>query len=268
MRKKLFLLDGMALVYRAHFAFIARPILSSKGVNTSALYGFTQTLLDILKNQQPTHITVAFDTEAPTQRHAEFADYKATRQAMPEDLSQALPHVRRMIETFRIPVLTCDGYEADDIIGTLVRRAEKEGFESYMVTSDKDFGQLIDEHTFLYKPSRMGEGVEILGLAEIRKRWNVQRPEEVVDVRALMGDASDNIPGVPGIGEKTAIKLISQYDNVENLLAHTGELKGRVKETLETNREQALLSKRLVTILCDAPCPIELDKLKLQPRDE
>src|SRR5208283_771601 len=155
MSKKLFLLDGMALVYRAHFALISRPIFTSKGVNTSALYGFTQTLLDILKNQEPTHIAVAFDTEAPTQRHALYPAYKATRQAMPEDLSLALPHVRRMVEAFAIPLIACDGFEADDIIGTLVRRAQKEGFTSYMVTPDKDFGQLVDAHTFFYKPSRL-----------------------------------------------------------------------------------------------------------------
>src|SRR5438874_7611336 len=243
----------MALVYRAHFALISRPIFSSKGVNTSALYGFTQTLLDILKNQKPTHIAVAFDTDAPTARHAAFAEYKATRQVMPEELSQALPHVRRMIEALQIPVLICDGFEADDIIGTLVRRAEKEGFKSYMVTPDKDFGQLIDENTFVYKPSRMGDGVEILGLPEIQKRWNIQRPEQVVDVLALMGDSSDNVPGVPGIGEKTAMKLIAQYGTVENLLAHHEELTGRLKENLATYREQALLSKRLVTIIRDAP---------------
>ena len=268
MVKKLFLLDGMALVYRAHFALIARPIYSSKGVNTSALYGFTQTLLEIIKNQQPTHIAVAFDTDAPTQRHADFADYKALRQAMPEDLSQALPHVRRMLEAFRIPVLTCDGYEADDIIGTLVRRAEKEGFKSYMVTPDKDFAQLVNEHNLLYKPSRMGDGVEIMGLPEVQKRWGVQRPEQVVDLLALMGDASDNIPGVPGIGEKTAIKLIAQFGNLENILSRTSELTGRVKETLETNHELALLSKKLATLDCQAPCPIDLESLKLQPRDE
>src|SRR5437867_3639952 len=267
MEKKLFLLDGMALVYRAHFALIARPILSSKGVNTSALYGFTQTLLEILKNQQPTHIAVAFDTEAPTQRHAEFAEYKATRETMPEDLSQALPHVRRMIEAFNIPVLTCDGYEADDIIGTLARRAEKEGFQSYMVTPDKDFGQLIDENTFLFKPSRMGDGVEVMGLPEIQKRWGIQRPEQVVDVLALMGDAVDNIPGVPGIGEKTAIKLISHYGSLDNVLAHSGELTGRVKENLDTNREVALLSRRLATLNCEVPCPFDLESLRLQAPD-
>jgi DNA polymerase-1 len=268
MAKKLFLLDGMALVYRAHFAFVARPILTSKGVNTSALYGFTQTLLDVLKNQQPTHIAVAFDTAAPTQRHTEFADYKANRQEMPEDLSVALPHVRRMVEALNIQVLICDGYEADDLIGTMVQRAEAEGFQSYMVTSDKDFGQLVTANTFIFKPSRSGDGVEILGLPEIQARWGVQRPEQVVDVLALMGDASDNIPGVPGIGEKTAIKLIAQYGTLDNLLAHAGELTGRVKQTLETNREQALLSRRLATILRDAPCPVELAALKVQPPNE
>src|ERR1044071_3857569 len=220
MSKKLFLLDGMALVYRAHFALIARPIFTSRGVNTSALYGFTQTLLDILNKQQPTHIAVAFDTDAPTPRHAAYSEYKATRQVMPEDLSLALPHVGRMLEAFRIPVLTCDGFEADDIIGTLVQRAEKEGFESYMVTPDKDFGQLVDEKTFLYKPSRMGDGVEVLGVEGILNRWGIQRTEQVIDILGLMGDASDNIPGVPGIGEKTASKLVAQFGTIENLLAH------------------------------------------------
>jgi DNA polymerase-1 len=266
--KKLFLLDGMALVYRAHFALITRPILTSKGVNTSALYGFTQTLLDILNSQQPTHIAVAFDTEAPTHRHVEFPGYKATRQEMPEDLSAALPHVRCMIEAFRIPVLTCDGFEADDIIGTLVRRAEKEEFKSYMVTPDKDFGQLITENSFIYKPPRMGNQYEIIGLPEIQSRWGIQRPEQVVDVLALMGDSSDNIPGVPGIGEKTAVKLIGQFGSLDNVLAHTAELTGRVKQSLETNRELALLSRRLATITCDAPCPIEPDSLKVQSPDD
>jgi len=266
--KKLFLLDGMALVYRAHFALISRPILTSKGVNTSALYGFTQTLLEIIKNQKPTHLAVAFDTDAPTARHAAYADYKATRQVMPEDLSLALPHVRRMLEAFRVPVLICDGYEADDIIGTLVRQAEKQGFQSYMVTPDKDFGQLIDENTFLYKPSRMGDGVEVLGLPEIRQRWGIERPEQVVDVLALMGDSSDNVPGVAGIGEKTAVKLIGQFGTVENLLAHTDELSGRVKENLTKHRDDAVLSKKLVTIICDAPCSVDLETLKVQPADD
>src|SRR5438067_13759779 len=164
----------MALVYRAHFALVSRPIFTSKGINSSALFVFTNTLLDILQNQQPTHIAVAFDTEAPTARHREFPEYKIQREAMPEDIEWALPHVRRLLEGFRIPVLTCDGYEADDIIGTLVRRAEKDGFVSYMVTIDKDFGQLINERTFLYKPSRMGDAVEVLGIPEIKARWGIQ----------------------------------------------------------------------------------------------
>jgi DNA polymerase-1 len=268
MEKKLFLLDGMALVYRAHFALITRPILTSTGVNTSALYGFTQTLMEILKNQQPTHMAVAFDTEAPTHRHTEYAEYKATRQVMPEDLSEALPHVRRMIEAFNVAVLTCDGFEADDIIGTLVQRAEKEGFQSFMVTPDKDFGQLITDKVLMYKPSRMGDGVEVLGLPEIKARWGIERPEQVVDVLALMGDSSDNVPGVPGIGEKTAMKLIGQFGSVENLLARTAELTGKLKERIETNKEAAVLSKRLVTILRNAPCDFDLEDLKVKPLDE
>jgi DNA polymerase-1 len=187
---------------------------------------------------------------------------------MPEDLSSALPDVRRLLDAFHIPVLSCDGFEADDLIGTLVRRAEKEGFTSYMVTPDKDFGQLIDEHTFLYKPGRMGSDVEILGLPEIQKRWSIQRPEQVIDVLALMGDSTDNVPGVPGVGEKTAIKLIGQFGTVENLLARSGELTGKLRENVENNREQALLSKRLVTLICDAPCPFELESLTLKPRDD
>ena len=268
MPKKLFLLDGMALVYRAHFALIAKPIYTSKGVNSSALYVFTNTLLDILNNQKPTYIAVAFDTDAPTQRHKDFADYKIQREAMPEDLSAALPHVRRMIEGFNIPVLECDGYEADDIIGTLARKAEKQGFDTYMVTPDKDFGQLVDEHTFIYKPSRMGDAVEVLGVKEVLAKWGIQKPEQVIDILALWGDTSDNIPGVPGIGEKTASRLITQYGSVENLLAKTSELKGKLKESLEAHRDNALLSKRLATINCESPCDLDLEKLALQPINE
>jgi DNA polymerase-1 len=268
MAKTLFLLDGMALVYRAHFAFAARPILTSKGLNTSALYGFTLTLLDIIKNRRPTHLAVAFDTQTPTHRHREYPEYKANREEMPEDLSQALPHVRRLIEAFNIPVITCDGFEADDIIGTLVRRAEKSGFESYMVTPDKDFGQLVDTHTFIYKPARMSDTVEILGPAEVQKKWGIERPEQVIDILALMGDASDNIPGVPGIGEKTASKLVAQYGTVENLVANADKLTGKLKENVSKNRDLALLSKRLATILCDAPCTSDLETLAVQPFDE
>ena len=258
----------MALVYRAHFALVSRPIFTSKGVNTSALFVFTNTLLDVLQNQRPTHIAVAFDTEAPTDRHRAFPDYKIQREAMPEDIAWALPHVRRLLEAFQVTGLTCDGYEADDIIGTLARRAEPQGFECYMVTPDKDFGQLVSEKTFIYKPGRMGDAAELLALPEIREKWGVERPEQVIDIIGLWGDASDNIPGVPGIGEKTASKLITQYGSVENLLAHTGELKGKLRENLEKYRDQALLSKRLATIHCETPIEVDLDSLKLRLPDE
>lgn len=267
MSKKLFLLDAYALIYRAHFALIQRPIFTSKGVNTSALYGFTQTLLLILNDQKPTHIAVVFDTDAPTQRHKDYAEYKSQRQAMPEDLSAAIPHVRRMIEAFNIPLLECDGCEADDIIGTLVKAAEKQDFTSYMVTPDKDFGQLVSDKTFVYKPSRMGDGIEIMGVKEVLARWGIQKTEQVVDILGLMGDSSDNIPGVPSIGEKTASKLVGQYGSIENLLAHTSELKGKMKDTLETNRDMALLSKKLATIHCDSPVSLDIEKLKLQERN-
>jgi DNA polymerase I len=268
MVKKLFLLDGMALVYRSHFALAGRPVFTSTGVNSSALFGFTQTLLDIMANQQPTHLAVVFDTETPTERHREYPQYKAHREAMPEDIIAALPHIRRLIEAMNIPVLICDGYEADDIIGTLVRRAEQEGYESHMVTPDKDFGQLVTPNVLLYKPGRLADQKEILGPTEIRQKWGVERPDQVPDILGLAGDASDNIPGVPGIGEKTASKLIAQYGSLENLLEHTAELKGRQRENLELHRENALLSKRLATINCAVPLDVPLDSLKLRPPKE
>lgn len=267
MSKRLFLLDGMALAYRAHFAFISRPIVTSKGVNTSALFGFANTVLDLLNSQHPTHLAVAFDTHAPTARHVEYPEYKAQREEMPEDLSFALPNIKRLCAAMRIPVLELDGFEADDIIGTLVRRAERDGFESWMVTPDKDFAQLVDEHTFILKPGKGGSDVEIMGLPEVRAKWGVERPEQVIDILGLWGDATDNIPGVPGIGEKTAAKLIAQFDSVEGLLGRTTELKGKQKENLEAHREAALLSKRLATINCAVPLSTELDDLKVSEPD-
>jgi len=261
--KKLFLLDGMALVYRAPFVFSRSPILTSKGFNSSAIYGFANTLLEIINKQLPTHIAVAFDTAAPTQRHVDFAGYKAHREEMPEELSAALPHVKRLIEAFNIPLLQLDGYEADDIIGTLVKRAEPEGFHSYMVTSDKDFGQLVTDKTFIFKPGRAGDDAEILGVPEVLSRWGIQTPAQVVDLLALMGDASDNIPGVAGVGEKSAIKLIAEFGSLENLLARTGQLKGRLKDNLERHCADAELSKRLATINCAVPVSVELEQLKL-----
>jgi len=267
--KKLFLLDGMALIYRAHFALSSvKPIINSKGVNTSAAFGFTNTLIDLLKTQEPTHIAVVFDTSAPTERHVLYPDYKAQREEMPEDLSKAIPHVKALIEAFTIPVITLDGYEADDIIGTLARQAEKEGFDTFMVTPDKDFAQLVDEHTSIYKPGRQGGEVEILGPAEVKAKWGIDRAEQVIDILGLWGDASDNIPGVPGIGEKTAQKLIAEFGSMESLLDNTAKLKGKQKENLETFRDQALLSKKLATINCQVPITHRPNDLIRHPMNE
>ena len=261
---RMFLLDGMALIYRAYFALIRSPRLTSKGLNTSAVFGFANSLLEILQNEKPTHLAVAFDTPEPTQRHEEFEDYKAQRQETPEDLSLSIPYVHRLLESFRIPVLECPGYEADDIIGTLARQAEMEGFEVYMVTPDKDFAQLVTGKTFIYKPGRSGAGAEVLGVPEILENWGVERVEQVLDVLGLWGDASDNIPGVPGIGEKTAKKLIAEYGSIENLLEKTGELKGKQKQNLEEFAEQARMSKRLVTIVTEAPVSVEFADLAVE----
>lgn len=251
--KTLFLLDGMALAYRGHFALIRNPRFTSGGMNTSAVFAFANTLLSIIENGKPTHIAAVFDTPEPTFRHKKYEEYKAQREAMPEDLSQALPYVFKLCEAFNIPVVKAPGWEADDIIGTLAKRAEAEGFKTYMVTPDKDYGQLVSEQSLIYKPGRGGDEVEVLGVAEILAQWQIERIDQVIDVLGLMGDSSDNIPGVPGIGPKTAQKLIAQYGSVENLLEHSDELKGKQKQNVEENKEQALLSKELVTIDCEVP---------------
>jgi DNA polymerase-1 len=265
---RLFLLDGMALIYRAHFALIQAPIRNSKGVNTSALYGFINTLLAILEKENPTHIGVAFDTSAPTPRHVKFPAYKAQRDEMPEELAAAIPHVKALCRAFHIPVLEIDGYEADDIIGTLVKRAEPAGFESYMVTPDKDFAQLLSNQTFMWKPGRKGNEHEIITLGKLPEIWGVAEPGHIIDLLGLMGDASDNIPGIPGIGPKTAQKLIAEFGSIENLIANAAKLKGKQKELVETHSDQALLSKDLATIITDVPVEVTWDDLVLSPRDD
>jgi len=262
MNKKLFLLDGMALMYRAHFALSKNPRFTSTGINTSAVMGFTNTLLDVLKKEKPTHIAVVFDTEAPTERHTAFEAYKAQRQAMPEDLAAAMPYVIKLITGFNIPVITSDGYEADDIIGTLAKKAEQKGYQVYCMTPDKDFGQLVSENIFIYKPARMGNDMEILGVKEILTKWEIERVDQVIDILGLWGDAVDNIPGIPGIGEKTAKLLIKQYGTMENIIANSHELKGKQRENVENFAEQGLLSKKLATILLDVP--VELDEAGLE----
>lgn len=266
---RLFLLDGMALVYRAHFALIRNPIINSKRENTSAIFGFTNTLLDILENHSPTHIGVAFDTKEPTPRHKIFPEYKAQRDAMPEDLAAAIPQVKRLIKAFNIPVIEQPGFEADDIIGTLAKKADETGeYHTYMVTPDKDFAQLVSPTTSMWKPGRKGSDVEILDVAAILDKWEIQRTEQVIDILGLWGDASDNIPGVPGIGEKTAKKLIGLYDSVEGLLENSHKLKGKQKENVINNRDQALLSKELVKIILDVPVETTFEDLKIHARND
>ncbi|HUF63034.1 MAG TPA: DNA polymerase I [Verrucomicrobiales bacterium] len=266
--QKLYLLDGMALIYRAYFALIRNPVRTSSGFNSSAIFVFANTLLDILERHKPTHIAVAFDTEAPTPRHREFPPYKAQREAMPEELAASIPHVKRFAQALRIPVIEQDGYEADDLIGTLARRAEGAGgYQTFMVTPDKDFAQLVGPAICIYKPGRQGGEEEILGPAEVCAKWEINRPGQVIDILGLWGDASDNIPGIPGIGEKTARKLVRQYDNLEGVLAHAGELKGKQKENVLAYADQARLSKRLATIIIDVPLDIDLDALELQEPD-
>ncbi|WP_293957332.1 MULTISPECIES: DNA polymerase I [unclassified Sphingobacterium] len=263
--KKLFLLDGMALIYRAYFALSKTPRITSNGLNTGAIMGFTNTLLDVLKNQQPSHIAVVFDTAAPTARHIEFEAYKAHRESMPEDLASSIPYINRLIEGFNIPIITMDGYEADDIIGTLAKKAEKQNFQVYCMTPDKDFGQLVSDNIFIYKPARMGNGAEVQGVKEILEKWEVSNVCQVIDILGLWGDAVDNIPGIPGIGEKTAKKLVQEYGSVEGIIANADQLKGKMRENVENFAEQGLISKKLATILLDVP--IDLDEKSLELED-
>jgi len=268
MSKKLFLLDGMALIYRAHFALSKNPRFTSSGINTSAVMGFCNTLLEVLKKENPSHIAVVFDTAAPTERHIEFEAYKAHRESMPEDLSKALPYVVKLIEGFNIPVITSDGFEADDVIGTLAKQAEKEGFTVYCMTPDKDFAQLVSENIYVYKPSRMGNEMEIMGVKEVLAKWEIEHVHQVIDILGLWGDAVDNIPGIPGIGEKTAKVLIKQYGSMENIIANSHQLKGKQKENVENFAEQGLLSKKLATIILNAPVTFNAEEYLIGPPDK
>ncbi len=265
--KKLILLDGMALTYRAHFALVRSPRLTSGGVCTSAVFGVLNSLLDIIKREQPTHIAVAFDTREPTARHEIFPQYKAQRDAMPEDIAVQLPYIDRLFEAYNIQAIRIPGYEADDIIGTLAHEAAEEGFQVLMVTPDKDYDQLVTDNIFVMKPGRKGGEVEILGVAEVLAKWEVDRVEQVIDVLGMMGDSSDNIPGIPGIGPKSAQKLVSQYGSLESILANTQELKGKQRERIEEFAEQARLSRSLVTIQLDVPHTIDLYSLKIGEPD-
>lgn len=258
----------MALIYRAHFALSKNPRYTAAGINTSAVMGFANTLMEILRKESPSHIAVVFDTAAPTTRHIEFEAYKAHRQVMPEDLSAAIPYIYRLIEGFRIPVITYDGFEADDIIGTLAKKAEAEDFTVFCMTPDKDFAQLVSDKIFLYRPARMGNGAEVHGVAEVLEKWEIERVDQVIDILGLWGDAVDNIPGIPGIGEKTAKKLIQQYGSMEEIIRHSHELKGKQRENIENFAEQGLISKKLATILLDVPVEFDEESLRLEGPDK
>ena len=259
--KKLFLLDAYALIFRSYYAFIKNPRITSKGLNTSAIFGFLLTLDEVLQKQKPTHIAVVFDTPTPTFRHEMFKDYKANRDETPEDIKKSVPYIKRLIEAYKIPVIEYPGFEADDVIGTLARKASEKGFVTYMMTPDKDFAQVVSDKIFMFKPSRSGNESVKWGVEDIKREFSVQRPEQVIDILALMGDAADNIPGAPGVGPKTAKKLISEYGSVEELFKNTDKLKGKLKEIIENYQEQIKLSKILATIELNVPVDLKEDEL-------
>ncbi len=265
--KKLFLLDAYALIYRAFFALNKNPRLNSKGVNTSAVMGFLNSLYEILKNEKPTHIGVAFDVAGTAQRQAEYSEYKANREKMPDDLREAIPYIIRLIEAFNIPIYGVEGYEADDVIGTMSKMAEQQGFTTYMMTPDKDFGQLVTDKVLLYKPAKFGEPAQIWGPKEVCERYGIQDPKQLIDILGLWGDAADNIPGIPGIGEKTAAILVGKYGSVENLIAHADELKGKQKENVIEFAEQGLMSKALATINLEVPIEFNEEELRAKEPD-
>ena len=253
MKKKLFLLDAFALIFRAYYALVRSPRITSKGKNTNAQFGFTNTLIDLLNNQKPSHIAVCFDTAHPTERHTDFTDYKANRQETPEDILLAVPDIKKIIMGLNIPIIEAPGFEADDVIGTLAKQAEKAGYEVLMVTPDKDYGQLVSDNIKIYKPGYQGGDVEILGPLEVTSKWGIQRVDQVIDILGLMGDAVDNIPGIPGVGEKTAAKLLAEFDTLENVLANADGIKGALGEKIRKGKDLAIMSKKLATIITNSP---------------
>ncbi|HTF28712.1 MAG TPA: DNA polymerase I [Flavitalea sp.] len=264
MEKKLFLLDAFALIFRAYYALIRNPRLTSKGRNTNAQFGFINTLVELINNQKPSHMAVCFDTHAPTERHTDFTEYKANRQEAPEDILAAIPDIKRLIKAFNIPVVEMDGFEADDVIGTLSKQAAKAGYEVLMVTPDKDYGQLVDEKVKIYKPGYQGGDAEILGVKEVCEKWNIKDVSQVIDILGLMGDAVDNIPGIPGVGEKTASKLLAEYETLENVLANADKIKGALGEKVRNGAESAIMSKKLATIICNVPVEFHEEDFRLK----
>jgi len=265
--KKLFLIDAYAIIYRAYYAFIRAPRVNSKGLNTSAIYGFVNTLDDVLKREQPTHIAVCFDPPGPTFRHEAFEAYKAQRESTPEDIKLAVPYIKKIVEAYNIPMLEVMGYEADDVIGTIAKKAEQHDFQVYMLTPDKDYGQLVSENIFMYRPRHKG-GFEVMGPEEVKNKYQLDSHDQVIDLLGLMGDASDNIPGCPGVGEVTAVKLLREFGSIDELLQRTGELKGALKKKVEDNVEQIKFSRFLATIKTDVPVSFDEPSLLVEPVDE
>lgn len=267
MNKKLFLIDAYALIYRSYFAFIKNPRVTSTGINTSAIFGFANTLLELIKTEQPSYLAIGFDQSKLTFRHQLFADYKANREATPEDIKIAIPYVRQLAEAMKIPIIEKDGYEADDVIGTVAKIASKQGYDVYMMTPDKDYGQLVEENIKIYKPKTFGQGFETLGVNEICNRYQIDRPTQLIDILALWGDKADNIEGVEGIGEKTAAKLIAKYDTIEGIYQNIDDIKGKIKENLLNSRDKLQLAKTLVTIVTDIEMPINIDLMQMTAFD-
>ena len=257
-QKRLFLLDAYALIFRGYYAFIKNPRINSKGMDTSAIMGFMNSLMDVIKREKPDHLAVAFDKGGSDYRLEMFTEYKANRDETPEAIKIAVPFIQALLHAMHIPIIEKAGFEADDLIGTLAKKAEKKGYKVYMVTPDKDFGQLVSENIFMYRPARMGNDIEIWGVEEVKQKFEINNPLQVIDFLGMMGDAVDNIPGLPGVGEKTAKKLLAEFGSMENLLANTDQLKGALKDKIEAHKEQGLLSKKLATILLD--CPVEFDE--------
>lgn len=268
MAKKVFLLDAFALIFRAYYALIRNPRLTSKGKNTNAQFGFTNTLIELITKQKPSHMAVCFDTAAPTERHTDFEHYKANRQEAPEDILAAVPDIKKLIAGFNIPCIEMDGYEADDVIGTLSRQAAKAGYEVYMVTPDKDYGQLVTDKIKIYKPGYQGGDVEIMGPEEVCTKWNIKDVSQVIDILGLMGDAVDNIPGIRGVGEKTAAKLLAEYESIENVLANADKIKGALGEKVRAGKEDAILSKKLATIITNVPVEFHEEDFRLKDWDK
>ncbi|MCS6934040.1 MAG: DNA polymerase I [Chitinophagales bacterium] len=266
--EKLFLLDAYAIIFRAYYAFIKNPLVNSKGLNVSAISGFTTTLFDLIQREKPTHLAVVFDLGGSVEREAEYAEYKANRQETPEDILLAVPYIKEIIRAWHIPILELEGYEADDIIGTIAKQKAAEGHTVYMVTPDKDYAQLVDEKIYIYKPSRSGEGAEIIGIPEVKRDWEVEHPQQVIDILGLWGDAVDNIPGIPGIGEKTAKKLIKEYGSLEEVIAHADNIKGKLGENIKQYAQQGLLSKKLAAINTRVPIEVSDDDLKVDEPDK